>query len=144
MENKLTRQEIHNFLNRLLQGESANESVCILKEVIIDYFCFECKNPDVTVEDYIKDIRSIIKNTQSKGVTDKISWIKKVREDSGMGLAEAKYFIEALMEDAQDWESKIKASFPEFNLKNMLTDRIIQKARERLNKIADDYHVTGV
>jgi ribosomal protein L7/L12 len=130
--NKVNRQSIHNFLNDLIGGESDSEKISILKDVIVNEFCFNGVEDDRNMSELETEIHTSMKTDPSK----KINCIKKVRDVTGIGLKEAKEYVEALSPGDPTYGSNPTA--PRL-IKNQINDRYLVALAERINRLAKDY-----
>lgn len=140
MSSKLDRKTVYDFLSRILVGESETEALAMLKDIVVDYFVFDGRNPDATMDEYEREISYLMSQPDAPG--QKISVIKKVRDETNMGLAEAKQFVESLMPGHPSYGKKMNLT--DFTAGNGLNDVHNARIRAKLNKIAEDYRVDGV
>jgi hypothetical protein len=130
---RVDRQSVHDFFNALIAGQPVEEQVNILKDVMVDEFCFNGIVEDKKLE---SEVHEAIKADPGK----KISIIKKVREETGLGLKEAKDFVESLTPGHPSFGVKPAIGSVKGGLqRSMITDHFLQQLAGRLNKIARDY-----
>lgn len=132
---KVDRKAVHQFLNDLVAGQSTEEQVAMLKDIIVDEFCFQGIEDDKNLTDLEREVHAEM--SQPDAGAKKIATIKKVREYTGMGLAEAKAFVESLTPGHPTYGVKPTNLGP--LQKSMVTEHFLDQIGHKINKIAKDY-----
>lgn len=132
---KVDRKAVHQFLNDLVAGQPPQEQAAILKDIIVDEFCFSGIEDDKNLTDLEKEVHAEM--SQPDAASKKIAVIKKAREVAGMGLAEAKAFVESLTPGHPTYGVRPSNLGP--LQRSMITDHFLEQIGHRLNKIAKEY-----
>lgn len=136
MKKKLDRKAVHAFFDSLIAGESAEESVAILKDILVEEFCFlgiDGSEPSIQLLEI--DIRERMKNPANK-----IMCIKDVRQATGVGLAEAKAYVEAFQVGHPNYGQAPNLP-PASSLQPKLTEQFLEQLANRLNDLAEKYKI---
>jgi ribosomal protein L7/L12 len=132
--NQVDRAAVHAFLDSLVAGQSPEEKLAILKDIMVDEFCFNGLGDEQSVTALEADIHAILQRDPGK----KISCIKDVREKTGMGLAEAKAFVETLQPGHPTYGINPGNRTTRVS-KSVITEQFLKSLGNRLNAIAKTY-----
>ena len=140
----LTRQAVHDFIESLIAGHSITEQLAILKDVMVDDICYFGILEDGTKDQFStlqKDTMELIKNPAMK-----IQAIKEVRTKTGLGLFDAKNYVEAL---TPGHPSHGNGKYLQIGADaaaqsgiygaTVLTENMVSAMKQRLNRIAKEY-----
>lgn len=134
---QIDRKAVHNLFDAIVAGESDHEKVLILKDILVDEFCFngieEEKNLSLLEED--------IQARMTKNPGEKIACIRDVRYNTGLGLAEAKAFVESLTPTHESYGKR--PNLPAFSMlrKSMLTTQHLDNLAAKLKTVAEKYGI---
>lgn len=122
-ERGFNRADIYKFLDRLVNS-NPDDAVGMLKDIIVGYWFFP--NGDGSEYAELNDLEKEVSDLMNSA--KKIEAIKRVREVTGLGLAEAKNFVEQ-----RDWPT---------GKKNDLSDDMKKRTVAKIiSKLATDFRV---
>lgn len=125
----MNRKDAHQFFDRLVAGKPVEEQLAMLKEVIVDYWLFAGIQESLANElgKIEQEVAVLMQNNQ------KIPAIKQVRAATGLGLKEAKDWVEGNFPEY----SKAEAMAKELKFKSRSVDR----PQEIVQQLAMEYNV---
>lgn len=132
--NQVDRAAVHAFLDSLVAGQSPEEKLAMLKDIMVDDFCFNGITEDQNVSALEVEVHETMKRDPGK----KITCIKEVREKTGLGLAEAKAFVESLQPGHPTYGIKPNNLGSGLS-KSVITEQFLKNLGNRLNAIAKTY-----
>jgi len=86
----IDRANVHEFLDKLLNGKSPEEQAATLREILIEYWVFGGIEP--SDEDRLLLLDQEVADLIQRGL--KIPAVKRVRELTGLALIDAKRWVE--------------------------------------------------
>ncbi len=139
---KIDRKAVHAFFDTIISGESDAEKVLILKDLLVDEFCFGELLDVESFSDFTQKIAERMKNDSRQ----KVMCIRDVRVRTGCGLLEAKKFVESLQPGHPTYGTVVNLPFPigekeDPGLPQVMMDKFLERLVAKLNKLAVDYKV---
>lgn len=130
---KVDRQAVYDLLADIAANSAPEEQVAILKDIVVEEFCFK----GITDDDNLTALAAEISESMKKNPGQKIKNIKKVRDVTGMGLAEAKAYVEALTEGHPSYGHHPPSG--SWTSSELRTEHYLRNLAERLNNVAKSY-----